>query len=182
MKVAMQKMLVAGLTASALYGCAQSGNIARDFQNPGYDPQLVQFMASSGEVPLVMVNNPFPDEEMAAQLSLPSFYPQAPFVPTPPAERQYAHIVLLFDSDISIDGLKACRDPEGGPPGSSTAGKLSVQAAFCYGSDEISEARMNVARPNDPGDPAFRTAMAQLMNRLMPTISPNAGGCADAEC
>jgi len=181
MTQAIYRALIAGLTAVALVGCAQSGNISRDFQNPGYDPQLVQFMAATGQVPVVLVDSPFDDTAVAGQLALPSFYPQAPFVPVSATQRQDAHIVLLFDSHASIDGVKACRDPESGPPG--TGGSdMSIQAAFCYGTDEISEAHLQVGRPSGPSDPAFRTAMAQLMSRLMPTISPNAGGCADADC
>ena len=99
-----------------------------------------------------------------------------------PAHRLFGTLDLAFIVEIvlSISAFMLTFDAV---CGEKEAGTLRLQAAFCFNREVVSEAFLEMPRPATPTDTAFRGAMAQLMNELLPSQSPNRSDCGDvASC
>ncbi len=181
------QVFVGGLTAVALaVGAlvANAATITRDDHYPFYGPGLVQYVASKGTFPAVIIANPFgagSDAALLDNIELPGNFPPAPFAATTPQGRDDGHLVMVFDPVAAASGHGACA-----APAKQTAGKaggasatLRLQIAFCYDTEVVSEAFMEMPRPSGPSDQAFTQAMAQLLSVLLPSESPNKGDCPD---
>jgi len=95
-------------------GAAWAATISKDDQYPFYEPDLVQYVASKGSFPVVVVANPFgagKDGALLAGLELPSYYPPTPFIATTPQNRDDGHIVLVFAPITAANGYDTCRTP-----------------------------------------------------------------------
>ncbi|MBT7288238.1 MAG: hypothetical protein HN834_22550 [Rhodospirillaceae bacterium] len=179
--------LMLGLVYLAVASCAQAATISKDDQYPFYNPSLVNYVASKGTFPVVVVANPFgtaKDDAFLANLSLPGYYPPTPFTATTARTRDDGHLVLIFAPITAANGHDACRSPisqtNAGPGkhGQANNGQtLRLQAAFCYDRDVVSEAFMEMPEPRNMDDQAFAMAMDQLLDVLLPNQSPHIGAC-----
>lgn len=172
------------LTLAAVFAAttAQSETITHEFHYPSYDPQYVQYAASKGSFPVVLVDSPIAGDELVGSLALPGSYPQVPLTEVSEAERKGQYLVLAFHSPINIGGDKLCVDPSTAAS-NAPGGALRVQAAFCSGDEVLSEAVMTTERPSGTADKGFNGAMARLLNRVLSTRSPNDdGSCGRSSC
>ena len=172
----------AGSTGST--GAAWAATISKDDQYPFYEPDLVQYVASKGSFPVVVVANPFgagKDGALLAGLELPSYYPPTPFIATTPQNSDDGHIVLVFAPITAANGYDTCRTPASqtitGQKGDTTNKTLRLQAAFCYDDEMVSEAFMEMPKPKGPHDQRLTLAIDQFLDILLPSQSPNIGTC-----
>lgn len=178
------RMIGVSLLAMALAAPVLAGTVTRDDQHPFYGPGLVNYVASRGPVPAVVINNPFGGDAgnaaLVSELQLPGFFTQSSLVPVKPAERNDGHLVFVFDPAKTYPGGRAvCQAPEKFSEARKD-GTLRLQAAFCYNNDIVSEAYLETPRPRDQSDPGFRQSMAQLMNSLLPSQVSDGEQCPTA--
>lgn len=181
--MAIFKHLGAAAALLSLAGLAQAGTVTRDDQMPLYNPTLVNYVTSQhGNLPAVVVNDPFSDASLMANIRLPGFFSTASVVAIAADERKDGHIVLVFDPARTYPGGKAvCKEPQKFAEANPQA-TLRLQAAFCYNDSPVTEAYLTTPRPSSPNDPAFRQSMAELMNSLLPSRIPDGEQCMAANC
>ncbi|HJM90349.1 MAG: hypothetical protein QGG19_19045 [Alphaproteobacteria bacterium] len=151
-----------------------------------YEPSLVQYVASKGSFPTVVIANPFgaeTNDALLANMSLPANYPSVPLTATTTKARDDGHLVLIFNPVPTSNGDTACAAPAS-QSASGTAGGadvLRLLAAFCYDDEMASEAIMEMPRPSGIDDQSLDQAMAELMDALLPINSRHLiGGCVSA--
>lgn len=174
-------VLAAALATFAMVATASAETITSDFLHPSYDPQHVQYAASKGQFPVVVIDSPVPVDAMLQTLSLPGSYPQSPLTAVSPQSHRGGYLVLAFHAPRTSNGHQACADPAALATGGS--GSLRLQAAFCSGTAVLSEAIMTAPAPASADDPAFASAMARLFSQVLSTKSPNDdGSCGRPNC
>ena len=144
---------------------SQGATITRDDHYPFYGAGLVQYVASKGMFPAVVIAHPFgagADKFLLANIKLPGNYPPIPLSQTAPTARDDGHLVLIFNPVQSSNGYAACASPSSPAALSKprSASPLRLQMAFCYDNQVVSKAYMEMQRPSEPGDRAFHHAMA----------------------
>ena len=165
----------------ALAGCfVGAGTITDADVGPAYTPQFVNYAARSGEFPTAVFGNPFgadADAQLLAGMWIPGDFTPAKLTAIPKGEkRNDGHLVFLFDPEIAPGGRVACRAPDSveRKPGGAN---LRLQGAFCYDDEMISEAVLNVARPQSPNDPNFNRAMNQFLAILFTPRADRSSDC-----
>ena len=161
---------------------SQGATITRDDHYPYYGAGLVQYVASKGTFPALVIANPFgvgADKDLLTNLEMLGGYPPTPFSRTTPTARDDGHLVLIFNPVQSSNGPSACASPSSQAVHSKSrpASPLRLQIAFCYDNEVVSEAYMEMQQPSELGDRAFHHAMAQMLNILLPIENPNRGDC-----
>lgn len=172
---------LAAAAAFALAGCfAGMSTITNADVAPGYSPQFVNYAARSGEFPTAIYGNPFgadADAQLLSDMWTPGDYTKAKLTAIPKGEeRRDGHLVFLFDPEIAPGGQVACRTPES-VRRKPASGSLKLQGAFCYGDEMISEAVLDVRRPQSPDDPNFHQAMNQFLAILFLPRADRANDC-----
>jgi hypothetical protein len=182
---------LAALLSLTLAACTNTNTISGDDHYAFYHPDLVQYVASRGDFPVLIIGSPFgagSDNDLLAAMQLPGYYPPTPFRTTTAKARDDGHLVLIFNPIRASTGHAACdtpaaqsaansATPENGATGATTT--LRVQAAFCYDRDVVSVAYLEMPRPGGFKDLAFRDAMAQLMAALLPIRGNTQSDCSD---
>ncbi|MFP6749477.1 MAG: hypothetical protein VCD66_18015 [Alphaproteobacteria bacterium] len=176
-----------GLAAAALLvasgaGTAHGATITRDDYYPFYDPGLVQYVTAKGTFPAVVIANPFgpdADDALLSRLELPGYYPPTVFSATTPQARDDGHLVMIFNPVAASSGQAACAAParQTATGKAGTGATLRLQIAFCYDQEVVSEAFMEMPRPDGPTDQRFSQAMAQLLDALLPIQIRDGGNC-----
>ena len=164
---------------------SQGATITRDDHYPFYSDNLVQYVASKGTFPALVIANPFgagADRDLLTNLEMPGGYPPTPFSRTTPTARDDGHLVLIFNPVQSSNGPSACASPssQAALSKSRSASPLRLQIAFCYDNEVVSEAYMEMQQPSGLGDRVFHQDMAQLLNILLPIENPNRGDCGNS--
>ena len=173
---------LAGITAGLLpSGPAGANTITRHDLYPAYSPQMVQYLASKGEVPVVLVGNGY-GADLLSRLQMPGYYPQARFVATDIARRRGGYLVLIFDPKSVPGGGAACDSPNDVATGTSGL-EMNVQAAFCQSGEVMSDAVLTLDRPSGAGDPALTGGLNQLLSVMLEPRDPNQGDpCKGPSC
>lgn len=178
------RMIGVSAIAAALAMPALAGTVSRDDQYPFYGPGLVNYVASRGPVPAVIINNPFGSEAgkaaLISELRLPGYFSQAPVAAVEADKRRDGHLVFVFDPAKNFPNSRAVCDSPQQFASARKDSTLRLQAVFCYNSDPVSEAYLETPRPKAPSDPGFRQSMAQLMSSLLPSRVPDGEQCGNA--
>lgn len=91
------------------------------------------------------------------------------FTTTPSANaREGYRLVMVFSGDPYMSAEAVCRDVDSSSL-KPIAGRVEIQAAFCYRDDVLS--RVHVAYPQ--GSPALEDAVTQVVLALFPLIDPS---------
>ncbi len=155
--------------------------ISSDERHGFYHPGLVQYVASKGSFPVVIIANPFgagTEGALLTAMQLPGYYPPTLFQETSPEAREDGHLVLIFNPIHASSGDGACIAPASqAATAAGAADILRPQIAFCYGRDVVSEAILQMPRPAGLDDPAFGDALSQLLQVLLPNETQNDGDC-----
>lgn len=170
-------------SATLGFAAAEAGTVSRVTYHNFYEPSQVRYMAKDGRVNVVVVGAPFPDAAVVRQLSLPGYYPNARMVEAPATDRKGPYLVFAFDVGGSTDGTDACQAPQQIPQRQSGS-QMTVQGAFCFGNEVVSEALLTTSRPRRADEPAFRQDLAQLMEDLLTNQDPRQreGTCSSGIC
>ncbi|MDP6343125.1 MAG: hypothetical protein QF578_15030 [Alphaproteobacteria bacterium] len=176
----MQRIFTAVIAATflGLAGAAVAANITGDHRKAFYEPILVNYVIADGNLPTVVVGQPFGaggNAAMLGSIKLSGDFPTTPLTPTTVQARDGGHLVFVFGPPITAHGRHACEAPSklARPAG---GGNLRLLAAFCYGDEVVSEAYMEMAKPSGPATGEFQQAMGQLLAVLLPPYNPD-GGC-----
>ncbi|MDA1100145.1 MAG: hypothetical protein O2967_14300 [Proteobacteria bacterium] len=160
---------------------ACTATITGEDQYAFYDPDLVQYVASRGDFPVLVIANPFgagSDEALLAGMHLPGFYPPAPFKATTAQAREDGHLVLVFNPIHAATGHGICTAPATQTaPAAGAANTLRLHATFCYGRDVVSEAVLEMPRPTGLDGPGLGVALSQLLSALLPFRNRDHGDC-----
>ena len=188
-KPTRMKTFAAALAAAVLLlaqaACSNTNTISRDDLYSFYHPDLVQYVASKGDFPVLVIASPFgagSDGALLASMHLPGYYQPAPFSATTAKARDDGHLVLVFNPIRASTGHAACSEPAGQTASGSAAGTaktLRLQAAFCYDRDVVSVAYLEMPRPSGINDPAFGDGMSQLLAALLPIRGRSESDCGD---
>lgn len=176
--------LIAAVLLFALGACTTGTTISSDDLYSFYSPDLVQYVASRGDFPVLVIANPFgagADGDLIGAMRLPGYYPPTPFTATTAQSRDDGHLVLVFNPIRASTGHAACiaPDTQAAPAAAGAAGALRLMGVFCYDNDVVSEAFLEMPRPAGLHDPAFRVAMAQLMTTMLPSRGRSESDCVD---
>ena len=93
---------------------SEGATITRDDHYPFYSDNLVQYVASKGTFPALVIANPFgagADRDLLTNLEMPGGYTPTPFSRTTPTARDDGHLVLIFNPVQSSNGHPACAPP-----------------------------------------------------------------------
>ena len=156
------------LAGSLLAGCAGTPVLSRIYREQVYEPRQVTASIRDGVLPAAIVGTPFAGVDaagLAASLSPPGWLEGTRIGAGAP--RGY-RLVLAFDPLVPVNPDSLCAAPETvetGPP----QGKLRVQGAWCFHDRAASRAFLETEAPREPEDPAFRSAMRELLLALLPS-------------
>lgn len=164
-------VLMAVVAATTITATLQSGNaetISQVSHYIGYTPDLVRYTVSKGHMPIILLGNPFSEEEILASLALPQFLPKAEFEPLPvkAAATTVARMVLVFDGARGFDGTKACRTP-GAYASNREKAALTLWAAFCYRGDVLAEGHLAIARRDAASAEQLSVPIARLLDDVL---------------
>ncbi len=160
-------------TALVLAACAGVTTVTRTDQYPFYTPNVVQYAIADGELAAEIYGQPFPGagvdaETIASRLSMPGIFQRARVTTRPTADPNNDHyrLVIAFNPTGTPIARRLCTDPDQLRAGGGSGGGLQAMAAFCAGSEIASQTFVSGAPATGPDDPAFRSAMNQLMLTL----------------
>jgi hypothetical protein len=131
-------------------------------------PSHIGAAAATGNVPVVIHSEPYPNDEsgaavVAAMKGLPAYNPVT-FTPATASGAGY-HVVLAF-GEAPVGSSNYCRDPGLTPRQSSSP--TAIYSAFCFNQTLLSEAQVTAEAVSGPTDPKFREVMSALVPALMP--------------
>ncbi len=164
--------------ALTLGACAGSLVTAQGRAHRPGMPEAFNFAAARGEMPTVIIGDPFPGSrealERAVVGALEYHYhgPPTHFAPRMAADSRIRHrLVLMFDPPKALQTAALCGDT-GTLPAPQSNGASRVLAAFCERGLIYAEATATGPAPASPGDPALGSIIGALMQALLPSMDP----------
>lgn len=141
--------------------------------NPGYSRSIVQYASSGEAMPLEVrgATPGIPAQAVAAGMRLPGWFEPKPFAlaPVDSAPSGNYRVVVVINPDRPVGANRVCGDA--GSIGTAPGPELKLQAAFCAGSDALSQATAFV--PNtEAGTAEFQDALNQMTLALFPPRNP----------
>jgi len=180
--MARNRFVLAAVFASVLAACSMSDVIISGSGAGGlpYDPSLVRYMVSQGDIPLEIHGNPteLSDPEFTqlveSRLRLEPAFPRATFRTNPTTKNRHAlRVVLVFNADNArIDPNHVCRG-EGVDKAGGVNATLYVRGVFCDREKVLSTNSGLANTPDDFGGPRFGRLLDQLMYEMLP--APGSG-------
>lgn len=178
------------LVASGLAACAGNQTlIASNDISQAYDEQQIGFATQDGRsIPVVIAGNPFDtsraalDAAVTGAMNGSNFGPAVTFAvdPAKPAT-QNSRVVMAFNpAGTPLSGSLCLAVPQSR---AASGADLRVAAAYCQGSQPMTEATGSIGNVNGPDSPNFRALTAQLTQALFPPRNPhrdeNNGTCSN---
>jgi hypothetical protein len=170
----------AALVTSGLAACAGDQTlIASHDINRAYDEHQVGFATRDGRsIPVVIAGTPFNTSRAALDAAVTmamngsNFGPAVTFAvdPAKPAT-QNSRVVMAFNPEgIPLSGSLCLAVPQSRP---ASGVDLRVVAAYCQGSQPMTEATGSIGNVNGPDSPNFRALTVQLTQALFPPRNPH---------
>jgi len=176
---------MAGLKASAvgmfllvLAGCVSNTGGDTAQLSSYYTPNVVRYAARDGAM-LVTVHGDFgiplkqAGRQIADNLSMPGWFPQAEFIAASPSSAPDEHRVVFIVNPmtLTVSGRHACAATKPLKT-KSIAETVRIVGAFCAGSRVISEVTVSGAG-GFPGDLKFRPDFREQLDNIVDSLMPS---------
>ena len=165
-------LVIAGFSAAACSGPVTVPGVV----DSAYGPEVINYAASSGGMPVQVVGNPFPvtqaelDRIIAATMEVSYFGQPMPFfTERPPDFRSPYYIVLIFNPTLGTNNQALCVKPD--QPTAVQPGELRIMAALCSSERRLTSTSGRIPLVADPRDPVFRQLVSQATYDLLPPYS-----------
>ena len=162
-------LALAGLVAAACSGPSTVPGVI----DSAYGPQVINYAASRGGMPVQVVGNPFPvakaelDRIVTTTMERSYFGQRMPFfTERPPDFRSPYHIVLIFNPTLGTNNQALCVEPD--QPTAVEPGRLRIMAALCSSERRLTSSNGQMAMVEDPTALAFRQILSQITYDLLP--------------
>ena len=168
------------LAASGLAACAGNQTLISSNEiSQSYDEQQIGFATQDGRaIPVIVAGNPFGDSRskldaaMVDAMNGSNFGPRVTFAvdPAKPAT-QNSRVVFAFNPEGQLlSGSLCLAVPQSRP---ATGRDLRIAAAYCQGSQPMTEATGSIGDVSGPESPNFRALTVQLTQALFPPNNPH---------
>ncbi|MEM7226814.1 MAG: hypothetical protein AAF495_27835 [Pseudomonadota bacterium] len=169
----MRKAILAvALFGTLAAGCSGPTTVSGVIDS-AYTPELINYAAGSGGMPVTVVGNPFPvpkaelDKIITSTMEVSYFGQRMPFfTERPPEFRSPYYIVLIFNPQLGVNNQALCVNPN--QPTAVEPGRLRMMGVLCSSDRRLTSTTGGVAALDDPSAPAFRQLIAQMTYELLP--------------
>jgi len=164
--------------ALCLGGCANTTGRFGALATSGYAPSAVSLAVSDGPIPVVVRNNPFPDDADLAKFAaaMPNDNQwRMKFVPSRASPGFGYRFVVEFNDTGGLGGPSVCATDLPAPPPPRLTGEprgIPFRAGFCRQGSGLSEIAGVAPDAPTAADPDFRKFLANLVTLLTPSVEP----------
>lgn len=158
-----------------LAACGGAPIIYRSYYSSAYYPGHVELAATSGDVLVLIRNNPFTSDPnnaaVIAAMQERNLGPRLRLSQVPRVDDKYGYKVVVDFRSASINYGDLCRSQPDSRAQRPAGEDIRAAAAFCVGDLLLSDAAGAVSA-SEPTDPRFRRLMADIMTALTAPYNP----------